>query len=331
MYDENQIVQVRWNNCNKEWYESKGYTFTKFRDYFDVMVKDLMEHSSVQINVTCDYCNNNFTTQYVLITKGRKIYNKDACCCCASKKANDVSRDKRARKYIGLARKICEDKGYILLTTEKEYTDIKMFVNFICPVHGIQTIGLEVLIRGSGCLPCAIEYRAKELALIPDEVKEYIESINGNILLNKHEYINNATPNLNILCSCGEVFTTSYANYKNGKQKCNSCSSKESKGEERIRNFLDANNIKFEQEKRFDDCRDSKPLPFDFYLPENNLIIEFDGKHHYEETGRGNHEITKKHDEIKNQYCQSHNIDLLRIPYWEGNNINKIISNKLNL
>jgi very-short-patch-repair endonuclease len=113
--------------------------------------------------------------------------------------------------------------------------------------------------------------------------------------------------------------------------KCYSCSCKESYGEQCIRTFLEHNNVKFVQEKRFDDCRDVKPLPFDFYLPENNLIIEFDGKHHYEETGLGNHEITKKHDKIKNQYCQSHNIDLLRIPYWEKHNIENIIINKLNL
>lgn len=47
--------------------------------------------------------------------------------------------------------------------------------------------------------------------------------------------------------------------------------------------------------------------------------------------GFANYEMTKIHDEIKNKYCKLHNIDLLRIPYWEGHNIGKIISNKLNL
>lgn len=81
----------------------------------------------------------------------------------------------------------------------------------------------------------------------------------------------------------------------------------------------------------FDDCRDKKCLPFDFYLPDYNLIIEFDGQIHYWEVGYGNHDITVAHDKIKNEYCKSHNIDIIRIPYWDGNDIEKIIATKLNL
>ena len=98
-----------------------------------------------------------------------------------------------------------------------------------------------------------------------------------------------------------------------------------------IRKILEDNHIAFEREKSFSDCRDTKPLPFDFYLPNYNLCIEFDGQHHFEDRGFGNLEITKKHDEIKNQYCQNNNINLLRIPYWNGNDIEKIIYKQLNL
>lgn len=91
------------------------------------------------------------------------------------------------------------------------------------------------------------------------------------------------------------------------------------------------NEIDFEQEKRFYDCRDVKPLPFDFYLPQYNLIIEFDGQQHFREVYNRDFETTKKHDEIKNKYCEDNDIDLLRIPYWDGNDIEKIISTKLNL
>lgn len=331
MYDENQVVKMKWNNFNQEWYESKGYKYNGKREEFDILAKDLSPHSSAQINVVCDYCGRDYKTQYALVVKGRKILCKDACTHCGTKKANEVSKQKRASKYIGLARKACEEKGYILLTTENEYTDIKMFVDFICPIHGKQTIRLEVLIRGGGCLPCAIEYRARKLSLNINEVKEYIESINNNKLLNSEEYINNHTVNLKILCSCGNIFTTSLATYKDGTTKCSTCSKKESRGEQFIRSFLESNNIKFEQEKRFDNCRDKKPLPFDFYLSEYNLIIEFDGIQHFKDVGLGDYEITVKHDEIKNQYCKDNNIDLLRIPYWEGHNIEDILTKQLNL
>ena len=75
-------------------------------------------------------------------------------------------------------------------------------------------------------------------------------------------------------------------------------------------------------------------LPFDFYLPDLNKCIEYDGQHHYypvtfngvsEERAKENHLITIKHDEIKNQYCKNNNIELLRIPYYNFKDIEVIV------
>lgn len=87
-----------------------------------------------------------------------------------------------------------------------------------------------------------------------------------------------------------------------------------------------------QQEKWFSDCRDINPLPFDFYLPNSNQIIEFDGKQHFDQSSLFYHTTLsdqKSHDEIKNKYCKDNNIGLLRIPYWEINNINSILDNYL--
>ena len=332
MYDENQIVQVRWNNSNREWYESKGYIFTNRNDYFDVFVKDLSPHSSKKIIVTCDYCGDVYETQYALITNGRKLISKDCCAYCTGKKTSDVSRQKRAIKKISLAQKICDENGYILLTTIDDYIDTKMDIRFICPKHGNQTMMFDNLIHGHKCRLCSYEERGNILKYDIEYVKQVVESINGNILLNPNDYKDSCTRNLIIKCSCGNEFITSFSNYSRyNVNTCYSCSCKESHGERRIREFLESNNIEFVQEKRFEDCRDIKPLPFDFYLPNNNLIIEFDGQHHFEDVIFGDHKITKEHDKIKNKYCESQNIDLLRIPYWEKDNIENIISTKLNL
>lgn len=67
------------------------------------------------------------------------------------------------------------------------------------------------------------------------------------------------------------------------------------------------------------------------FIYHNIIIIEFDGQHHFDEIYFNNHNSTKLHDAIKNQYCKSHNIGILRIPYWNGNNIENIIAEKLNL
>jgi len=99
---------------------------------------------------------------------------------------------------------------------------------------------------------------------------------------------------------------------------------KESKGEEKIRKLLDDMNVKYIRQHTFKDCIGKKrKLPFDFYLPNNNLIIEFDGRHHFEIIdvfggSKGFNEI-KRNDEIKND------INIMRIPYYQINNINNLI------
>lgn len=83
-----------------------------------------------------------------------------------------------------------------------------------------------------------------------------------------------------------------------------------------IKHFLEDNNIIFEAQKTFDGCKNKDVLPFDFYLPKHNLIIEYDGPYHYKNIS-GKLGIQRKHDNIKNEYCRINNINLLRVPYWE--------------
>lgn len=99
--------------------------------------------------------------------------------------------------------------------------------------------------------------------------------------------------------------------------------------------FLIDNNIIFETQKKFNDCRNIYCLPFDFYLPIQNILIEFDGEQHFKpirfngianEIALKKYLITKRNDEIKNQYCLDNNIKLIRISYKE-NNIVELLNN----
>ncbi len=67
-------------------------------------------------------------------------------------------------------------------------------------------------------------------------------------------------------------------------------------------------------------------------LPDFNICIEFDGEFHYKPL-MGIDEFAKGYvrDEIKNKYCAENNIYLIRIPYWEKENLEKIILNELNI
>lgn len=75
------------------------------------------------------------------------------------------------------------------------------------------------------------------------------------------------------------------------------------------------------------------PLPFDFYIPKNNILIEYDGEQHYKSVkmwgGDNAFEKRKLHDSIKTKYCLDNKIKLLRIPYWDFDNIDEILNSEL--
>lgn len=106
-----------------------------------------------------------------------------------------------------------------------------------------------------------------------------------------------------------------------------------SKGEKRVEEYLKENNIKYFKEYKFDDCVYKKKLRFDFYLPDNNTIIETDGEQHTRAVkffgGEKQYEELKKRDAIKNEYCSSHGIKLLRIPYDDYDNIKEILDKEI--
>ena len=94
-----------------------------------------------------------------------------------------------------------------------------------------------------------------------------------------------------------------------------------SKGEEFISNFLKMNAIKYIRQHWYSECRNILPLPFDFYLPDLNLLIEYDGRQHFESIdlwgGEEEFEKRKINDNIKNSFCEKNGIPLLRISHLE--------------
>jgi very-short-patch-repair endonuclease len=230
------------------------------------------------------------------------------------------------------ALKACDAKGYILVSKIEDIKNNTSYITYICPIHGEQKMRISNLINGRECPHCNYNNASERYRLSPDEVEHRIADLGGR-LLNKQDYINRTERNLVIECIyCGTPFITSLVLFsQHGGQMCPNCKDDESIGERRIRTYLESNNILFEQEKWFSNCRDIKPLPFDFYLPDYNTIIEFDGEQHYKQ-GHFTHShlsYVQKHDTIKNEYCKNNNITLIRIPYWDMNNIEIILNNKL--
>jgi len=109
-----------------------------------------------------------------------------------------------------------------------------------------------------------------------------------------------------------------------------------SKGEKRIIDYLNSENIKFSKEHIFKDCINERSnyLRFDFYLPELNLVIEYQGQHHFRPVNKYRrakrvHEQIVISDQIKKEYLKNKNIKLLEISYKDYENVEMILENTL--
>ena len=124
-------------------------------------------------------------------------------------------------------------------------------------------------------------------------------------------------------CDCGNQIIRGTGLLTSGHTQSCGCI-KYSMGEQIIERILKENNIRFcsqyteptLERKRFDFAiLDEEGFPI--------RIIEFDGRQHYEEVPlfKEGLEVIKQKDIFKNQWAKENNIPLVRIPYWERDNI----------
>ena len=191
------------------------------------------------------------------------------------------------------------------------YKNYDTDIEIICPIHGVFFMKPRHHLRGCKCNKCN--------GKMVSDLKDFI---NQSIIIHGQDYdysesiYKGAKTNIIIKCNnCGEKFLQTPNSHLNGA----GCKCNKSKGEQKIKKILDKNNIKYIRQKTFEDCKNKNKLPFDFYLPDYNYCIEFDGKQHFESIeyfgGEKNFQNTQRHDKIKNEYCEKNNIFLLRITY----------------
>lgn len=217
-----------------------------------------------------------------------------------------------------------------------EYQSNKVSVIIICPTHGQYIQKPSRHLSGRGCTKCGKAKISKQYRMSNDCFLNKAREIHGNT----YEYLDlsysNNLSQIKILCNEHGEFKQVVSAHLRGSG-CPKC--KSSKGERKIENWLRQNNVLFETQYKFIDCKNIFLLPFDFYLPEYNVCIEFDGRQHYEVVNRSknliknieNYNKLKVNDKIKDEYCFNNNIHLLRIPYFNIKTIEFILSNYFNL
>lgn len=191
------------------------------------------------------------------------------------------------------------------------------------------------LLSGRGCKQCGIDKmteKANARRLTQDEYEFDVYQINPQIEV-VGKYVDCSTKIMHRCKIDGYEWLVTPDSIKQGTgcPKCN-----QSHGEREISLWLTHHDIDFIPQYRFDDCVDKKQLPFDFYLSQYNLCIEFDGVQHFrpvnfggisDEEAYNNFLVVQRHDDIKNKYCEDNNIKLLRIPYFK--NIEEELNNFL--
>lgn len=201
----------------------------------------------------------------------------------------------------------------------------------ICPIHGDFEVSPANHLSGKNCPKCALEHRSRLRSSNTEEFIEKAKQIHGNKYdYNKVNYINNHTL-VSIICHKKDFqgvehgeFLQQPNSHLNG---CGCPKCRQSHGERFITNYLNNNKINFTPQYSIEINKDiniSGKANIDFYLPDYNLFIEYNGIQHYVERqafgGKLEFERQQKRDEYVRNYCKENNIRLLEIPYilnWE--------------
>lgn len=238
-----------------------------------------------------------------------------------------ITGEKLANPYEQIKKDIESKNNCKLVTKKDDYINTRTPIIIKCKCGNQYSTTYFSFINSKGqCQKCAYEdIGLQNTKTHEDFIKEVYNLVGDEYtILDKYT---NAKIKIKIKHNkCGYIYKVTPDSFLQG-TRCLKCAS--SKGEITISEYLRNKNIRFMFEYKFDDCKNKRPLPFDFYLPDYNICIEYDGGQHYRPIdyfgGKKRFKYIQQNDNIKNQYCKGNNIPLLRIPYWEFDNIEEIL------
>jgi very-short-patch-repair endonuclease len=209
--------------------------------------------------------------------------------------------------------------------SKTDYKNTKTPITIICPIHGEFVQSPEKhQYQKSGCPICAGNLQDTTETFIEKAIHIHGDKYNYD----KVDYVNGKSK-VTITCLKHGDFLQRANNHLAG-DGCPRC--QESKGEKKVIQYLIKHNIEFEPQKKFPDCRLINPLPFDFYLPDYNMCIEYDGEQHFGQSKKFTSEQFEKtvfRDGIKNKYCEDKGIKLLRIKYTDYKIVDLILNDNI--
>lgn len=214
--------------------------------------------------------------------------------------------------------------GYTLLS---EYKQANAHLNIKCPNNHEYPASWSKFMRGRRCPICAKDNKRKQ---VEKQVNNFLEKTESFLLEHKlklieqSSYVNRNVSELIVKCENDHTTTIKYSQlYDNYIPFCTICeiSLNKSSGEREMSKTIQGLDVEFETEWHFNKHPQLKGtgttyLRFDFFLPDYNLVIEYDGEQHFKDIPHWSSlKSLQRRDQIKNQFCLDNNIRLLRIPY----------------
>lgn len=320
-------VKVKHNVCGKEFeitpssllsgrgcrdcgYKRNGDNRRYTQEEFE---KKLFEKYGNEYQVVGKYINSQTKIKVKHLTCGRildmlpaSLLHGNGCTHCKHREGRLITNDdfkKHLKEVVG--------DEYIPLT---EYTGALNKVVFKHKVCGnVFEMRPNNIFNGQRCPHCFGTPKKTD-----EEFRQAVFSLVGDEYVFLDKYVN-AKAKLRVMHDvCGNVYEVTPDDFLRG-YRCPYCNSP--KGETIITKLLDTFNIDYEYQKTFPDLKDKTCLSYDFYIPSQSILIEYQGIQHYQPIdhfgGEATFKIQQKHDQMKLDYAKEHEYNLIAVPYTE--------------
>jgi hypothetical protein len=254
---------------------------------------------------------------------------KQGCPECGRKKANNIIKTRLIGndKFIERIEKIFGNNKFDY--SELNYIDAHTPLTLMCnKCNNKENKAPSVWYKGFGCLKCQGNTVGKK-SFTTEKFIERAKKIHGDRYDYSQVMYINTWSKVKIICHKHGLFYQIPNVHINSKSGCPKCQT--SKGEENIGIWLNNKEIKYQFQ--YNVKINNSNHYYDFYIPDYNIMIEFNGLQHYKPIkffgGQEGFNYLQERDKIKEKYCLENQIKLLIIRY--DNNIEEILNKTLNV
>lgn len=263
------------------------HSYEFVRDYFTEQGCRLLsteyESSGKKLDYICE-CENQSSITFGNFQGGHR------CMKCSGKEKYTIEQVKNSFEMI----------GYKLLT--KEYIGCDSILEYICDKGHTKTTTYTKFLTGYRCRTCCGSEK-----LTYEYVKTYFQDQGYELL--EREYVNHSTK-MKYKCDKGHESSMPFNSFNAGRR-CPKCINKT---EQMVNEFLEERYTNIITQAKFDWCKNINHLPFDSLLDDYKLIIEIDGKFHFQQVSNWNSpEETQKRDLYKMKLALEHGYSMIRI------------------